>query len=89
MIGSLFRAAHVYECLLLFFFFLFLFVFFFFLFYFRTHVHTMSTLRMFEFQQLVLNYPISVTEDDPRHDKTNKMAVRPAKTQISLGIRPV
>ena len=24
-----------------------------------------------------------------RHDKTNKMAVRPAKTQISLGIRPV
>ena len=27
--------------------------------------------------------------DGPRHDKTNKMAVRPAKTQISLGIRPV
>ena len=25
----------------------------------------------------------------PRHDKTNKMSVRPAKTQISLGIRPV
>ena len=25
----------------------------------------------------------------PRHDKTNKMTVRPAKTQISLGIRPV
>ena len=24
----------------------------------------------------------------PRHDKTNKMTVRPAKTQISLGIRP-
>ena len=23
----------------------------------------------------------------PRHDKTNKMAVRPAKTQTSLGIR--
>ena len=23
------------------------------------------------------------------HDKTNKMTVRPAKTQISLGIRPV
>ena len=23
------------------------------------------------------------------HDKTNKMSVRPAKTQISLGIRPV
>ena len=27
--------------------------------------------------------------NDPRHDKTNKMAIRPAKTQISLGIRPV
>ena len=26
---------------------------------------------------------------EPRHDKTNKMSVRPAKTQISLGIRPV
>ena len=26
---------------------------------------------------------------EPRHDKINKMAVRPAKTQISLGIRPV
>ena len=28
-------------------------------------------------------------EIEPRHDKTNKMAVRPEKTQISLGIRPV
>ena len=26
---------------------------------------------------------------EPRHDKTNKMSVRPAKTQISLGISPV
>ena len=26
---------------------------------------------------------------EPRHDKTNKMVVRPAKTRISLGIRPV
>ena len=26
---------------------------------------------------------------EPRHDKTNKMSVRSAKTQISLGIRPV
>ena len=26
---------------------------------------------------------------EPPHDKTNKMHVRPAKTQISLGIRPV
>ena len=28
--------------------------------------------------------------NEPRHDKTNKMSVRPAKTQISLGsVRPV
>ena len=26
---------------------------------------------------------------EPRYDKTNKTSVRPAKTQISLGIRPV
>ena len=29
------------------------------------------------------------TAFEPPHDKTNKMSVRPAKTQISLGIRPV
>ena len=28
-------------------------------------------------------------KNEPRHDETNKMSVRPAKTQISLGIRPV
>ena len=27
--------------------------------------------------------------NEPRHDKTNKMSVRPVKTQISLGICPV
>ena len=27
--------------------------------------------------------------NEPPHDKTNKMAMRPAKTQISLGIHPV
>ena len=27
--------------------------------------------------------------NEPRHDKTNKMSVHPAKIQISLGIRPV
>ena len=27
--------------------------------------------------------------NEPRKDKTHKMAVRPAKTQISLGVRPV
>ena len=29
------------------------------------------------------------TEAEPQHDKTNKVTVRPAKTQISMGIRPV
>ena len=29
------------------------------------------------------------TRFEPRHDKTNKMSVRPANTQISLGIRPI
>ena len=28
-----------------------------------------------------------MVSSEPRHDKTNKMAMRPAKTQISLGIR--
>ena len=27
--------------------------------------------------------------NEPPHDKTNKMTVRPVMTQISLGIRPV
>ena len=27
--------------------------------------------------------------NEPRHDKTNKMSMRPPKTQMSLGIRPV
>ena len=32
---------------------------------------------------------ISTQANEPPHDKTNNVAVRPAKTQISLGIRPV
>ena len=31
----------------------------------------------------------AVIVQEPPHDKTNKMTVHPAKTQISLGIRPV
>ena len=33
--------------------------------------------------------PANVIACEPQHDKTNKMSVCPAKTQISLGIRPV
>ena len=32
---------------------------------------------------------VSIGTYEPRHDKTNKVTVRPAKTQISLGIHPV
>ena len=35
----------------------------------------------------LLSFSISVSE--PPHDKTNNVAVRPAKAQISLGICPV
>ena len=38
---------------------------------------------------LGLNFRKKVQLFEPRHDKTNKVSVRPAKTQISLGIRPV
>ena len=38
-------------------------------------------------------WPLKINErknmTEPWHDKTNKVTVRPAKTQISLGIRPV
>ena len=30
---------------------------------------------------------VTVNLYEPRHDRTNKMSVRPAKTQISLGIQ--
>ena len=32
---------------------------------------------------------LEIVTTEPRHYKTNKMTVRPAKTQFSLGIRPV
>ena len=31
----------------------------------------------------------ALNSNEPLHDKTNKMTLRPAKTQINLGIRPV
>ena len=39
-----------------------------------------SAIRQWDFMAPIL---------EPRHDKTNNVVVRPAKTQISLGIRPV
>ena len=35
------------------------------------------------------HFETEVNVCEPPHDKTNNVAVRPAKTQISLGIRPV
>ena len=40
------------------------------------------------FRALVLYTSVSMLNEPP-HDKTNKMTVHPAKTQISQGIRPV
>ena len=37
----------------------------------------------------IMNWLTDVLWYEPWHDKTNKVTVRPAKTQISLGIRPV
>ena len=42
-----------------------------------------------EMLNLFINIYVFFKTYEPPHDKTNKMAVRPAKTQISLDIRPV
>ena len=38
---------------------------------------------------ILLNSMPNKSQFEPPHDKTNNVAVRPAKTQISLSIRPV
>ena len=38
---------------------------------------------------LICGYTVFPDISEPRYDKTNKMSVHPAKTQISLGIRQV
>ena len=54
----------------------------------------MSRLNLFDKFQTVSLTSIShncigfTLTDELRHEKTNKRSVRPAKTQISLGIRP-
>ena len=42
-----------------------------------------------EIPREVLTTDVDSFENEPPRDKTNKVSVRPAKTQISLGIRPV
>ena len=41
--------------------------------------------NMENYTKIIIKYPLY----ESPHDKTNKMTVRPTKTQISLGIRPV
>ena len=45
--------------------------------------------RTLGFKLNMIQKVIIVSSNIPPHDKINKMTVRPAKTQISLGIRPV
>ena len=54
----------------------------------KTHFREMWLTWRRVFLQVCYNHNES-SLNEPRHDKTNKMSVRPAKTQISLGIRPV
>ena len=53
----------------------------------RKRFHAWFTWTLF--RCLLLMPDQCMQRSEPRHDKTNKMSVRPAKTQISLGIRPV
>ena len=45
---------------------------------------TLSKLIFYEKHQVFRS-----KQNEPRHDKTNTVSVRPSKTRISLGIRPV
>ena len=51
-----------------------------------------ASIRMFMELDLLdkfrIDYEVKI-KFKPPHDKTNKLTARPAKTQISLGIRPV
>ena len=55
----------------------------------ETPEHTFCRVVAHLFLYLACYAVLSLNIFGPRHDKTNKIAVRPAKTQISLGIRPV
>ena len=62
----------------------------------HAQAHLVGTVKCFDgnFQKVKLVYIIGehslpVSAYEPQHDKTNKVTVRPAKSQISLGICPV
>ena len=48
-----------------------------------------SHFRIHDTERLLCFVDTNRETDEPRHDKTNKVTVCPAKTQISLVIRPV
>ena len=50
-------------------------------------IHTVKASHIQTFYRQDFDFQHSSFE--PPHDKTNKMTVRPVKTQISLGIHPV
>ena len=51
--------------------------------------HILSLQKRFNEIEMKLKPLYCEVRYEPRHDKTNKIGVRPAKTQISLDIRPV
>ena len=54
-----------------------------------TNTYPVKTLPVFHDQPGHYTVEMSQYRNEPRHDKTNKMSVCPAKTQISQGIHPV
>ena len=64
------------------------FFFFFFFDFLKTQMHILALMMLHCDQHTFCVYKGSIITEPPR-DKTNKVSVRPAKTQISLGFRPV
>ena len=56
--------------------------------YIKKNVNT-TLCKMMSINRIAEIKEVLICTYEPRHDKTNKMSVRPAKPQISLGIRPV
>ena len=52
-------------------------------------IHTSQTLEILIISHMNEVMRKLLTTNELRHDKTNKVSVRQAKTQISLGVRPV
>ena len=55
----------------------------------KTNVFRSVHILLACFRMMLVFLRITSETYEPRHDTTNNVAVRPAKTQISLGIRPV